>query len=103
MVRGHAKLVAQQRNAAKQVKEKGSQMEARKAGLTASCPICKALALLARPPLRPRGRLQAAVQLRRPVPHGCAPAAAAPTACAACPGVRLRLLTPPARPGLAAV
>ena len=41
MVRGKAKEIAQQRNAAKSKDVKGSQIEARKAGLTVACPICK--------------------------------------------------------------
>eukprot|EP00239_Pterosperma_sp_CCMP1384_P002848 CAMPEP_0197845694 /NCGR_PEP_ID=MMETSP1438-20131217/2586_1 /TAXON_ID=1461541 /ORGANISM="Pterosperma sp., Strain CCMP1384" /LENGTH=67 /DNA_ID=CAMNT_0043457087 /DNA_START=83 /DNA_END=286 /DNA_ORIENTATION=+ len=41
MVRGHAKEVAQQKNAAKKKDQKGSQKDAQKAGLALACPICK--------------------------------------------------------------
>eukprot|EP00408_Alexandrium_pacificum_P028625 CAMPEP_0171208300 /NCGR_PEP_ID=MMETSP0790-20130122/28018_1 /TAXON_ID=2925 /ORGANISM="Alexandrium catenella, Strain OF101" /LENGTH=73 /DNA_ID=CAMNT_0011673893 /DNA_START=91 /DNA_END=312 /DNA_ORIENTATION=+ len=44
MVRGHAKEVAQQKNAERLAagKKSGSQKDAQKAGLKVSCPACKA-------------------------------------------------------------
>ncbi|KAF7829130.1 Zinc finger protein [Senna tora] len=43
MTRGKQKIEAQKRNAEKNQKQKGSQLEARAVGLKISCPICKAL------------------------------------------------------------
>ncbi|KAF3335911.1 Zinc finger protein 706 [Carex littledalei] len=41
MVRGKQKIDAQKRNAEKNQKAKGSQIEARAVGLKVPCPICK--------------------------------------------------------------
>lgn len=42
MTRGKQKIEAQRRNAEKNQKSKGSQLEARQVGLKVICPICKA-------------------------------------------------------------
>ncbi|GFY96723.1 Zinc finger protein [Actinidia chinensis var. chinensis] len=42
MTRGKQKIEAQKRNAEKNQKAKGSQLEARAVALKVSCPICKA-------------------------------------------------------------
>ncbi|KAF4377919.1 hypothetical protein CsatB_003081 [Cannabis sativa] len=41
MTRGKQKIDAQKRNAEKNQKQKGSQIEARAVALKANCPICK--------------------------------------------------------------
>ncbi|KAI0514172.1 hypothetical protein KFK09_010207 [Dendrobium nobile] len=41
MTRGKQKIEAQKRNAEKNQKSKGSQLEARAVALKSSCPICK--------------------------------------------------------------
>lgn len=43
MTRGKQKIEAQRRNAEKNQKAKGSQLEARAVALKVSCPICKSL------------------------------------------------------------
>ena len=43
MTRGKQKIEAQKKNAEKNAKSKGSQIEHRAAALKASCPICKVL------------------------------------------------------------
>lgn len=43
MTRGKQKIEAQRRNAEKNQKPKGSQLEARAVALKVSCPICKVL------------------------------------------------------------
>ncbi|KAF8378997.1 hypothetical protein HHK36_028424 [Tetracentron sinense] len=47
MTRGKQKIEAQKRNAEKNQKSKGSQMEARAVALKSSCPICKVVDLKA--------------------------------------------------------
>ncbi|KAF0933581.1 hypothetical protein E2562_018825 [Oryza meyeriana var. granulata] len=46
MTRGKQKIDAQRRNAEKNQKAKGSQLEARAVGLKVICPICKVMSLL---------------------------------------------------------
>ncbi|PKU63077.1 hypothetical protein MA16_Dca024906 [Dendrobium catenatum] len=43
MTRGKQKIEAQKRNAEKNQKSKGSQLEARAVALKSSCPICKVI------------------------------------------------------------
>ncbi|GAB2235470.1 hypothetical protein Droror1_Dr00025895 [Drosera rotundifolia] len=42
MTRGKQKIEAQRKNAEKNQKSKGSQLEARAVGLKVTCPVCKA-------------------------------------------------------------
>lgn len=55
MTRGKQKIEAQRRNAEKNQKPKGSQLEARVVALKVSCPICKVVfpLLLLHPPFDP--------------------------------------------------